>query len=155
MLMIPQTAEYALRAVSYIAEHQAAGPVPVSTVARALGAPQNYLSKTLHELGRAGVLQSTRGVRGGYRLGAAPDEIRLSDIVEPYLTDAPRRCIMGHERCQDEAPCGAHRRWRELNELGRAFFADLTLGDLLGGESAAPDPLRRGSARPTGQASGG
>lgn len=150
MLMIPQTAEYALRAVSYIAEHEAAGPVPVSMVARALEAPQNYLSKTLHELGRAGVLRSTRGVRGGYRLGAPPGEIRLSDIVEPYLSDAPRRCIMGHERCQDEAPCGAHRRWRELNELGRAFFADLTLGDLLGGAAAAADPLSEGPVQRSG-----
>ena len=136
MLALPQTAEYALRAVSYIAEHEHAGPVPVSAIAASLGAPQNYLSKTLHQLGAQGVLRSTRGAQGGYRLAARAGKLRLAEIVGPFLAPTERRCIMGRKLCRDDLPCGAHERWKEVNDTARAFFAELTVADLLSG--AAP-----------------
>jgi Rrf2 family protein len=139
MLALPTTAEYALRAVSYIAEHEHAGPVPVSAIAASLGAPQNYLSKTLHQLGAQGVLQSTRGAQGGYRLAARAGDLRLAEIVGPFLAPTERRCIMGRKLCRDDVPCGAHSRWKEVNDTARAFFAELTVADLLSG---APPPGR-------------
>ncbi|HEV8612528.1 MAG TPA: Rrf2 family transcriptional regulator [Gemmatimonadales bacterium] len=132
MLSLPETARYALRAVSYIAEHEAKGPVPVSEVADALEAPQNYLSKTLCELGTLGVLRSVRGAQGGYRLGAPASRLRLAAIVQPFLAVQEHQCIMGHPRCRDDAPCGAHLRWKEVRETARNFFMELTLQDLIG-----------------------
>jgi Rrf2 family protein len=131
MLTLPRTAEYALRAVSYIAEHESGGPVPVSEIARALGSPRNYLSKTLHQLAASGVLRSVRGVQGGYRLGLPPDRCRLAAIVEPFLREAEHHCIMGRLRCSEEAPCGAHHRWMDVLETARTFFSELTMADLL------------------------
>lgn len=131
MLTLPRTAEYALRAVSYIAEHEAGGPVPVPAIAQALGAPQNYLSKTLHHLGTLGVLRSVRGVQGGYCLGVPPDRCRLADIVEPFLVETAHHCIMGHVRCREDEPCGAHQRWMHVRETARTFFSELTMADLL------------------------
>jgi Rrf2 family protein len=136
MLTLPQTAEYALRSVNFIAEHEAEGPVPVSMIARSLGAPQNYLSKTLHQLGIQGVLHSVRGAQGGYRLGKPAGELRLADIVEPFLFVPTHRCIMGHPHCREEAPCGAHDRWKEVQDVARSFFADLTVADLLNSGAA-------------------
>lgn len=133
MLALPQTAEYALRAVSYIAEHEHAGPVPVSAIAASLGAPQNYLSKTLHQLGAIGVLRSVRGTQGGYRLGVPADRLRLQQIVEPFLVPAEHRCIMGRTMCRDDAPCGAHWRWKRVKDTAREFFENLTVADLLRG----------------------
>jgi Rrf2 family iron-sulfur cluster assembly transcriptional regulator len=133
MLALPQTAEYALRAVSYIAEHEHAGPVSVSAIAAALEAPRNYLSKILHQLGARGVLRSVRGTRGGYRLGIRPSRLHLSMIVDPFLAPMEHRCIMGRTRCLDDAPCGAHWRWKEVKDTARAFFADLTVADLVAG----------------------
>lgn len=135
MLTLPQTAEYALRAVSYIAEHEHAGPVPVAAVAASLGAPRNYLSKTLHQLGALGVLSSVRGAQGGYRLGEPAGRLRLASIVEPFLQPAEHRCIMGRTHCRDEAPCGAHWRWTEVKNTTLAFFTELTVADLLAGAS--------------------
>ena len=131
MLTLPQTAEYALRSVNFIAEHEGEGPVPVSLIARSLGAPQNYLSKTLHQLGTQGVLRSVRGAQGGYRLGKPAGQLRLADIVEPFLAEQPHRCIMGHPACREEAPCGAHHRWKEVMSVAASFFAGLTVADLL------------------------
>jgi Rrf2 family protein len=131
MLTLPRTAEYALRAVSYIAEHQDEGPVAVPAIAEALGAPRNYLSKTLYRLGAAGVLQSVRGVRGGYRLAMTPGECRISSIVEPFLAETEHHCIMGRVRCDPSAPCGAHGRWMDVQQTARTFFSELTMADLL------------------------
>ncbi len=142
MLSLPQTAEYALRAACYIAEHEHAGPVPVPAIAASLGAPQNYLSKTLHQLGALGVLRSVRGAQGGYRLGVAAGELRLAAIVAPFLVPTEHRCIMGRTVCRDDAPCGAHARWKQVKETAGAFFAELTVADLLAegsGRERSPD----------------
>jgi Rrf2 family protein len=152
MLALPQTAEYALRAVCYIAEHEGEGPVPVSEVAASLGAPQNYLSKTLHRLGALGVLRSVRGARGGYTLAAHGAELPLLAIVEPFLAPVEHRCIMGRTQCREDVPCGAHWRWKEVKETARAFFMDLTVADLLAGGPPAAETIPIHPAAPLGAA---
>ena len=111
--------------------------MPVPAVAESLGAPQNYLSKALHQLGARGVLRSVRGAQGGYRLGRSAADLHLAAIVEPFLPPVEHRCIMGHTKCRDDAPCGAHFRWKAVKDTAYSFFAELTVADLL---TAAPQP---------------
>ena len=149
MLKLPQTAEYALRAVYFIAEAESGGPVRVADIAESLGVPRNYLSKTLHQLARGGVLQSTRGPRGGFRLAVPPDRLTLAQVVGPFLPAEGRACVLGRPRCSDTAPCAAHGRWKLVAERLRGFFGDTTVGDLINGPSAParrlrPAPDRRG-----------
>jgi Rrf2 family protein len=130
--MISQTAEYALRAVIHLAEHEAEAPLRVSEIARVLGVPRNYLSKTLHELARVGVLSSTRGPTGGFRLAAPPEKLTLAKVVS--LFDPPpgrRRCLLGRTRCSDAHPCGAHERWKGVAESLAEFFRTTTIADVL------------------------
>ena len=131
MLLLPHTAEYAMRAVCYIAEHQDEGPVPVPAIARALGAPQNYLSKILHQLRALGVLSSVRGTAGGYRLSGPASAIRLARVVEPFMPETRNHCIMGHPRCGDDVACGAHEQWSSIKDSVRRFFSEFTLADLM------------------------
>ena len=106
----------------WLAEHRE-GPVRVGDLAHALRIPQNYLSKTMHQLARAGVLQSVRGKHGGFRLARQPGAIRLMDIVEPFEPLADRkRCVLGRAVCSDAAPCQAHDRWKEVTRTTTAFF---------------------------------
>jgi uncharacterized membrane protein len=72
-----------------------------------------------------------RGAQGGYRLGIPGDQLRLATIVEPFLVPAEHRCIMGRTRCRDDSPCGAHLRWKTVKDTARAFFAELTVADLV------------------------
>ena len=149
MLKLPQTAEYALRAVYHIADHQAEGPVRVTDIAEALGVPRNYLSKTLHQLARAGVLRSTRGPHGGFRLAAPAERVTLAEVVGPFLPAEGRACVLGRARCSDASPCAAHWRWKQVAERMRAFFGETAVGDLVSGpgETARrprPVPDRRG-----------
>jgi Rrf2 family protein len=130
--MLSQTAEYALRAALFLAERGDETPARVGDLARALRVPQNYLSKTLHQLAKAGVLSSSRGKRGGFRLARDPRRIPLLEIVAPFerLTERSR-CILGRSVCSDQSGCAAHERWKAVTELNTAFFRDTTLQDLV------------------------
>ena len=132
--MLSQTAQYALRAVILIASRAPGTVVGVDEIADALRLPRNYLSKTLHQLGRAGVLGSSRGPRGGFRLAVPPAQLQLLRVVEPFdsLGEAPR-CLLGRATCSDRHPCAAHNRWKRASNTVAAFFRDTTVADLLGG----------------------
>src|SRR5690606_16333886 len=131
MLTLPQTAEYALRAVYYIAESPGGEPVRVGDIAEALGVPRNYLSKTLHQLARAGVLHSTRGPLGGFQLVTRPEKLPLGTIVRPFLPAEGRSCVLGRPRCSDLSPCAAQFRGKEDSERMRSFFDQTTVADLI------------------------
>jgi Rrf2 family protein len=143
--LLSDTAEYALRAVLYIAQHDADGPVRAKVVADSLDVPRNYLSKILHVLAREGILTSTRGGTGGFRLAHDPEELRLDSVVEPFEEiDPARTCILGRPECSEGDPCRAHMAWREITERKSAFLRGTTVADLIGvpeeseGEGATP-----------------
>jgi Rrf2 family protein len=128
--MLTQTAEYALRAVLFIATAEEEGPVRVDTVAAALSVPRNYLSKVMHALARSGVLRSTRGPHGGFVLAAAPDEITLAQVIEEF-DPIEDRCLLMQRQCSDQAPCIAHHQWKRVAVQMRTFFRGTTIADLL------------------------
>jgi Rrf2 family protein len=128
--MLSQTVEYALRAVLYIArEHPQS--IPVSDIAGAVEAPRGYLAKILGDLARHGVLESSRGPTGGFRLAAEPDTLALSDIVTAIEGTEERRCLLGHGKCGENPTCTAHTRWAPIANDMDAFFGKTTLADLL------------------------
>jgi Rrf2 family protein len=130
--MLSQTAEYALRAVLTIAQEPGGGPVGAGHIASQLQIPQNYLSKTLHQLARARVLESTRGKLGGFRLARPPERIPLLDVITPFDDITGRRtCLLGRPVCSDQSACPAHQRWKEVSEISAAFFRETTVADLL------------------------
>lgn len=131
--MLSDTAEYALRATLYIAQHaNGSRLVRTDEAAEALGVPRNYLSKILHVLARQGVLSSTRGPLGGFRLAYDADDLPLYRILEPFDPVGPQRtCILGRPECNDGNPCPAHHRWKGISEKVLSFFRETTVGDLL------------------------
>src|SRR3954465_14811033 len=73
--------EWALHCCLTLAWLGAEGPVPTSTLAAAFDVPPHYLNKFLQALVRAGVLTSTAGAKGGFRLARSPQETSLLDVV--------------------------------------------------------------------------
>ena len=140
-MLLPQTAEYALRAVVHVAEDPRGAPARVGDIARALGVPRNYLSKTLHQLARAGVLLSTRGPTGGFQLARPAHRLSLAEVIAPFAPagESDRsNCLLGRGRCQDSAPCSAHWRWKGVSQRLSRFFDDTTIADLMHPAPAAP-----------------
>lgn len=100
--------------------------------------PERYLLQILRDLVRAGILQSVRGVEGGYRLACDPDAITLEDIVAavegPIVTKAPPLEAM------EETP---RRRlmlvFDGIAADARGELAQIRLSDLIEDGTANPD----------------
>jgi len=128
--MLSQTVEYALRATLFVARAHPR-PLPVGDIADAVEAPRGYLAKILSDLARNGILESSRGPGGGFRLAYDPAAFALADIIRALEGQEERRCLLGHGRCGDNPSCTAHARWAPIANQMDAFFGKTTLADLL------------------------
>ena len=82
MLAISSKSPYAVRALSELARTGGAGPVPIGEIARRREIPVQFLEGLFATLRRAGILQSQRGVKGGYSFARPPEELTVLEIVE-------------------------------------------------------------------------
>jgi len=81
-MRLSRTVEYALHATLQLAQAKTSAPVPCSQLAAAGSMPERFLLQVLRSLVNHGILNSTRGVVGGYALGRAAAEISLLDLIE-------------------------------------------------------------------------
>lgn len=97
------------------------------------------VSKLLKQLQRAGLVSSTRGLRGGYQLARPASEISAAAILDALegplaLTD----CSAGHGQCEIEQSCRVGRVWQRLNQAIRRSLHEVTLAQLAGLDPAQP-----------------
>ena len=113
ILLLSRSAEYAIRALTYVHLHRSGAWALSREIAGALGIPAPFLAKILRTLAEAGLLESQRGRGGGYRLACDPRRTTLWAIVDPFdRLGAPRICILGQRICSDETACPLHRMWK-------------------------------------------
>ncbi len=82
MLAITSKSPYAVRALAELVRTGSAGPVPIGEIARRREIPVQFLEGLFATLRRAGILQSQRGVKGGYSFARAPEELTVLEVVE-------------------------------------------------------------------------
>lgn len=130
--MLSVTAEYALRAMVYLARNADSWPISGPRIAEAAGVPRKYLSTILADLVRAGLLEATRGKSGGFQMTQSPRTISLSQVVAPFepILSNRKTCPFGNQICSDKDPCSAHDRWKEVNAAFSRFLEGTTLQDV-------------------------
>jgi len=120
------------------------GAVPTARLAAAFELPPAYLNKCLQLLVKAGVLQSSSGAKGGFRLARAPDRITLLDVVAAIEgPEGAFRCAEIRQRGAGATaspkefvrPCGIAVAMRRAETAWRRELAAQTVADLL---AAAP-----------------
>ena len=82
MLAITTKSPYAVKALAELARRGGEAPVPIGEIASARGIPVQFLEGLFATLRRAGILQSQRGVKGGYRFARPPAEVTVLEVVE-------------------------------------------------------------------------
>ena len=127
---------YALRVMLDLAQHAGEDPVSLKTVAERQGISQKYLEMIVSQLKRAGLLESSRGKEGGYRLVRAPEDYRVGPIVRALEDSlAPVSCLTAEGvQCERAGDCATLPMWQELDALTNAYLDSVTLSDLLSGE---------------------
>ncbi len=106
-MQITRQADYAIRAVLYIAKLDPAQRAATSQIAQEQHIPPSFLAKIISQLSIAGLLQTSRGARGGVTLARSAEEITLLDVVEAI--DGPialNECVNDENACHfgDECP---------------------------------------------------
>ena len=105
-MQITRQADYAVRAVMYLAQIGPGQKAATSQIAKEQDIPLSFLAKIIAQLSVAGLLQTMRGARGGVSLARTPDEISLLEVVEAI--DGPiklNECVNGSYQCTvDDCP---------------------------------------------------
>lgn len=128
-MKISTKGRYGLRILLDLALNQGDKPRMIKEIASAQGISEKYISRLIIELRRAGIVDSTRGARGGYRLALLPGEITLLEVVE---TMEGRISIAGGApKSNTPGSHGAHEIWADINNQIRAAMNAVTLQQIL------------------------
>ncbi len=130
---LSQTAEYALRAMSYLAGQPRGTALTARDLSDAASIPAHYLSKILRKLVEAGLLSSQKGHGGGFVLTRTPARVRLADILAA-VDELPTsdRCAFGWGSCDSRHPCPLHDAWLRLNTSFVQWAERTTLAQVAG-----------------------
>jgi Rrf2 family transcriptional regulator, cysteine metabolism repressor len=126
--------DYALRSLFELARRYGMGPIRIIDVADAQGIPARFLEAIFADMRRAGLVESKRGVKGGYWLARSPDRVRVSDVlteIDGDLLAVPGEPGVNGSR---EAPASAasiKRLWSHAERAIASVYQETTLADLV------------------------
>jgi Rrf2 family transcriptional regulator, cysteine metabolism repressor len=116
--VITSKSPYAVRAMAELARRGNSTPVPIGEIARARDIPSQFLEGLFATLRRAGILQSQRGVKGGYTFARPPAEVTVLEVVE----------LLEGELGADAAASGEV--WLDAVTAAKNILASTTIADV-------------------------
>ena len=125
MLVITSKSPYAVRALAELARRGGGAPVPIGEIARARDIPPQFLEGLFASLRRAGVLQSQRGVKGGYQFARTPTEVTVLEVVELLEGE------LGTDAAADAAV------WQEATAALKSVLSTTSIADVAEREAQA------------------
>jgi Rrf2 family protein len=131
-MQITRQADYAVRTVMYLSDLKNGDRAPTSTIAKNQHIPSSFLAKIVSQLSIAGIVQTSRGARGGVSLARKPFDISLLEVVEAI--DGPialNECVSDPATCVFGDNCAIHDVWCEaqselVTRLASSNFGALT-----------------------------
>lgn len=138
--MFSQTAEYALRAVVWLAAHTDEGPVGSQRIAEETQVSATYLSKIMVQLAKAGLVSSKRGAGGGFELLGNREDVTVLDVIDAVdpigrFEDCPLK-LATHKKQR----CAMHASLNEATDEMRRVLSRHSINDLLT-QSTRPIPM--------------
>lgn len=131
-MMITTKGRNALKVMLDLAQHNDGTPVPLNDISERVKESQKYLESTVAQLTQKGLILSTRGKSGGYRLAKMPKDITVAEIVTAAEGSlAPVSCLYSDTPCENADKCLSLPLWRELDDVIMTFLNSKTLADLL------------------------
>jgi Rrf2 family protein len=105
--------------------------VPAADIADKYGASIHHLAKVLRELARAGIIESARGVGGGYRFTGNAKRLTLMDLIERFEDISARSPDAGGARPATDVGRALARVLAEIDETAKATFRSITIDTML------------------------
>jgi len=116
-MQITRQADYAVRAVLHLAKMEPNQRAATSQIAKEQRIPPSFLAKIISQLSIAGLLQTSRGARGGVTLAREPGKITLLEVIEAI--DGPimlNECVGENSICTFDDDCPLRPVWCEAQE---------------------------------------
>lgn len=130
MLRVSKLTDYATVVMTCLAD--AEGVLSAQVLAERVRLEAPTVSKLLKQLAQAGLVNSFRGVSGGYRLADEPRNISVAAIVEAM--EGPigmTQCSVHEGQCDHEAHCGVRVNWQRISNAIEHALASVSLADML------------------------
>ena len=122
---------YAVTAMLDLAIHFEEGPITLADISQRQCISLSYLEQLFAKLRRQGLVESTRGPGGGYRLSRSPMEIPVADVILAVDEKVETTRCGGLSNCQDDEQCLTHELWAELSQQIYQFLCGISLGNLV------------------------
>ena len=129
-MYVTRKADYAIRCVLYLTRNTDR-VASVDEISSAMYVPKSFLAKILQRLMKAGIVSSTRGIKGGFQLAKNPKDINLLEVIETIQgPSAANVCAIDKRLCSLSSRCVVHPIWVEIRrkveqELKKENFAKL------------------------------
>ncbi|MEK7448793.1 MAG: Rrf2 family transcriptional regulator [Planctomycetota bacterium] len=133
MRLITREIDYAIRALSFMAQNNHnSNVITVSELVRKLKTPRPFLRKILQILNKKGLLHSSKGTGGGFRLVRSPGEISLNDLVTIFH-GRPKfnKCVFNKKICPDIRTCPLKKKIENIEQYVMTELKAITLASLL------------------------
>ncbi|MEX2123113.1 MAG: SUF system Fe-S cluster assembly regulator [Woeseia sp.] len=138
MLRISKLTDYGTVVLAELANGRA-DFVSAAEVAQATGLGLPTVSKLLKTLAKAGLVTSTRGSHGGYRLSREAQDISAADVIDAFEGPVSiTECSASDSHCDYEAVCGVGNAWQRINVAIRRALDEISLADLVRANSPVP-----------------
>lgn len=140
--------EYGLRCLVQLARAEVAGgSLTLSQIAELEGLSVANAAKLMGILVKAGLVQSQRGVNGGYTLGRPASEIHLNEVIRVLDEDTVERFCQSHtgvlDTCIHTSDCGIRPVIVGLHEIVQSALSEITLAQLIGTEAKVDATLHQ------------
>ena len=122
---------YAVTAMLDLAINHNQGPITLADISRRQGISLSYLEQLFSRLRKRGLVDSTRGPGGGYRLSRSADAIVIADVIAAVDESVDATKCKGQKNCHDSRACLTHQLWTDLSGQIRDFLSEITLAQVL------------------------
>ena len=127
--------EYALRAMLVLGLRYDQPVVRIQAISQQQNIPKRFLEQILNDLKQAGLVESKRGVTGGYRLAKRPEQISMAEVVRHTQGAlAPVSCVSQnfYEKCScpDESRCAIRSVMKEIRDAIARIAEQVSIAEL-------------------------
>lgn len=130
-MLISTKGRYALMIMTYLAEHRNDKAVSLKDIAEHKNMGIKYLEIIVSSLNKAGLLESSRGKNGGYKLNREPKDYSLLEILKVAEGSlVPVHCVE-EGFCENAVNCKTNKMWCELDSLITDYLKNKTLADIM------------------------
>jgi Rrf2 family protein len=145
-MQITRAAEYGVLGLMRLARGKGAMAM-IDEVSRAEKIPKSFLAKIFQDLGRAGLVRSSRGARGGFTLAKKPEDITVLEIIEAIEGRIVfQRCRLDQPDCEHVGGCALCALFERAQDGVKDALTGTTLEDLIRQQEAVEAGMRRRSA---------